>query len=287
MPPSAQPYLGAHVSAAGGVANAIANAERLGAETIQFFGSSPRQWAVRQPSDEDIRAFAHARETSGVKAAFLHAPYLPNLASSDQAIVEKSIDLLAGHLRIAERLQIDGLIFHVGSGKEIPKDQAIVTVASAMIRILDRVPGQSLLIIENSAGGGEKVCSRPAEFKIIMDEVGSDRVKVCYDTAHGFESGLIEAYTADRITALLDEWEREVGIANIVALHVNDSKTPFNSHHDRHENIGEGHIGLDGFRNLAREKRISHTSWILEVPGFDDQGPDEKNMEILRSCFDK
>jgi deoxyribonuclease-4 len=96
---------------------------------------------------------------------------------------------------------------------------------------------------------------------------------------------MIDAYTPAKIEKLFDEWDKEVGIENIVALHVNDSKTAYDSHHDRHENIGEGYIGLAGFKNLAKEKRLAHTAWLLEVPGFDDEGPDKKNVDILKSLF--
>lgn len=280
-----QPLIGGHVSAAGGLVNAITNAEAITADTIQFFGSSPRQWTVRQPKSDDVAAFRSAWEGSRVKTIFLHAPYLVNLASSDPAQVEKSIEALTGHFQIAETIGAHGLIFHVGSGNEIPKEKAIVQVSAALKRVLQAVPGTSWLVIENSAGGGQKICSVPEEFKIIMDAVGSERMKVCIDTAHAFEAGIIERYDPKEITAFFDRWEQSVGLDAVVAFHVNDSKTPFNSHHDRHENIGEGHIGLQGFKNLANEQRIRHTSWMLEVPGFDNKGPDKKNIDILRSCF--
>jgi apurinic endonuclease APN1 len=279
------PLIGAHVSVAGGLFHAFENAAAIGAETIQIFGSSPRQWRVRQPTDAECSHFQEEWKGSAVKTVFLHAPYLVNVVNPDIEAVRKSIDTLANHLAIAEKIGAQGLIFHVGSGKEIPKEQAINQVAVVLDEILDRVAGTSWLIIENSAGGGQKVCSIPAEFGIIMQKVKSDRVKVCYDTAHGFEAGLIEHYSSEEITRLFDAWDEAVGLQNIVALHINDSKTPFNSHHDRHENIGAGYLGLAAFKNLAREKRIADTSWILEVPGFDGRGPDTKNIELLKACF--
>jgi endonuclease IV len=118
----------------------------------------------------------------------------------------------------------------------------------------------------------------------IFSAVGSTRVKVCFDTAHAYEAGVIETYDEAGIKKLLDEWDAAVGLENMVAVHANDSKTAFNSHHDRHENLGEGFLGLSAFKNLMREKRLCHADWILEVPGFEGVGPDKKNMELLRKC---
>lgn len=185
---------------------------------------------------------------------------------------------------IVDLLKAHGLIFHIGSSKPLPREGAVEVIAESMREILDRVPGNTHLIIENSAGGGFRIGSTPEEIGEIIRAVKSDRVKVCIDTAHAFEAGLLDAYTPAKIKMLFDRCDSAFGIDRIVALHVNDSKTIFNSHHDRHENIGEGHIGLDGFKYLTREKRISDTSWLLEVPGFENTGPDKKNVDILKAC---
>lgn len=167
----------------------------------------------------------------------------------------------------------------------MPKEEAIENLASGMKNVLKSIPGDSKLIMENSAGGGHRIGSTAEDLRMLLEKIGSDRVKVCFDTAHAFEAGIIDAYTPERIEKLFDEWEREVSAENIVAVHANDSKTAFNSHNDRHENIGAGYIGLEGFRNLAKERRILEKPWILEVPGFDGEGPDKKNIETLKSCF--
>jgi len=125
----------------------------------------------------------------------------------------------------------------------------------------------------------------PEEMGMMMAGVGSARVKICVDTAHSFEAGLIEEYTPDHIKSFCERWDKQVGLENVVALHVNDSKTKFLSNHDRHENIGKGFIGLEGFKNLAKEKRLWDKAWILEVPGFANLGPDKENVDILKSLF--
>ncbi|OGZ45850.1 MAG: hypothetical protein A3C84_03630 [Candidatus Ryanbacteria bacterium RIFCSPHIGHO2_02_FULL_48_12] len=279
------PYIGGHVSVAGGLHLGIQNAEEIGARAIQFFGASPRMWYAKQPSEQDVALYKEKAKASSVARAYLHAPYLVNLASPDGEMIKKSVKNLSDHLQIAQRIGANGLIFHVGSGKEIPKAEAMERAIEAMSFVLESVPGDVELVIENAAGGGQKLGASAHEIGEMLERIDSPRLKVCFDTAHAFEAGIIESYTPEHIKKLFDEWDREVGMQNIVALHVNDSKTAYNSHHDRHENIGEGHIGLLGFQNLAREARLHDKAWILEVPGFDGMGPDKKNIEILHACF--
>ena len=273
------------MSSSGGLYKAIENAEAIGARCIQIFGASPRGWVAHARGKEDIMRYRTALEASNVKAIYLHAAYLVNLASPAADLRKKSVKSLSDHLAIAEAIGANGLIFHIGSGKELPKEEAFKMAIEGMKAVLKAVPGKAQLVIENAAGGGQKIGANAKDIGAIMRAVGFKRVKVCFDTAHAFEAGLIDEYTPAKTKKLFDEWEKEVGMENIVALHVNDSKTVFNSHHDRHENIGEGHIGLAAFKNLAREKRIAHTAWLLEVPGFDGMGPDKKNVDLLKSCL--
>lgn len=279
------PFIGGHVSVAGGLVHGIENATKIGAECIQIFGASPRQWAAAMHSQENIDTYLARKKQSNVREVYLHASYLVNLASPLQESREKSMISLVNHLRICDAIQADGLIFHVGSGKEMDKQEALTIVIKELKQVLQEVSGTSRLIIENSAGGGAKIASSAQEIGKIMKGVGSQRLKVCIDTAHAFEAGMIEQYTPENIRNYFDEFEQEVGCEHIVALHVNDSKSPFNSHYDRHENIGEGYIGLKGFQALAKEKRILNTAWLLEVPGFDNLGPDKKNIDILKNLF--
>lgn len=264
--------------------NAFLNAEKIGAETVQIFGASPRQWLVSGISDQAVAEYKKFQKESKVKSVYLHGAYLPNLASPDKSIFAKSVENLRAHFEIANKLEAQGLIFHVGSGKEMDKNLAMKQAIKAMKEILKSVSGPSQLIMENSASG-KKIGAWPEEMGTMLERINSPRVKICIDTAHSFEAGLIESYTPENIKKFLDTWEKAVGLENIVALHVNDSKTVFNSHHDRHENIGQGYIGLEGFKNLAKEKRLWNKAWLLEVPGFDGMGPDKKNIEILKSLF--
>jgi len=279
------PAVGAHVSGLGGLWRSIEKGEEIGAEVIQIFGASPRAWQVRVPQEAEAEKFLEVLRKSKIQSVYLHAPYLINIASPEERIRKLSVEALAAHLRIAEALWAEGLVFHLGSGKELPREQVIDRIAFGMNEALEQAPGEAKLIMENSAGGGHRVGSTAKDLGELLEKLGSERVQICFDTAHAFEAGVIEAYTSKNIKALLREWDEKVGFRNVAVIHANDSKTPYNSHNDRHENIGEGFIGIEGFRNLAKENKLRDKPWILEVPGFDGEGPDRKNVELLKSCF--
>jgi apurinic endonuclease APN1 len=282
--------IGGHVSVAGGLINGITRAKEIGANTIQIFGSSPRTWTVHGHSPEDIQKFQAAAKASDVGPIFLHASYLINLASPDPLARAKSEASLKAQLELTNAIGADGLIFHIGSGKEMPKDEALTIVADSLLRVLKSVKGAAHLVIENSAGGGQKVGSSIPEIGEIIRRVQKKseehaRLKVCFDTAHAFEAGIIEEYTPGNIRALATLFDHEIGLSRLVAMHINDSKSAFNSHHDRHENIGEGFLGMKAFENLLKADEFSKAAWLLEVPGFDGMGPDKKNIDILHSLL--
>ncbi len=279
-------YIGGHVSTAGGISNAIVNGSAIGATAIQIFGASPQMWVAKIPSDGEIKKFKDAKKNSAVVSVYVHAAYLVNLASASDEIYEKSIKNLSEHLKITESIGAEGLIFHLGSHKGISKEEGLQKEISGMKKVLKNTPGKSFLIMENSAGGGDKIGSNIEDVRYLYEHIGSNRVKICFDTAHAFEAGLIKEYTKENVKKLFDAWDDAIGLENIVALHINDSKTTHESHHDRHENLGEGYIGIGGFKVLAKEKRLYDKAWLLEVPGFDNEGPDKKNMEILHSLFE-
>lgn len=279
------PIIGAHVSKAEGLIGALSHAECIGAEAIQFFGSSPRSWRTIFPTTEEIAAYHALFPKSGVRAVFLHASYLVNLASVSGDNYAYSTQSIIDHLTIAHMIGAQGLIFHLGSFKGGTKEEGMEKQVKAIQKALAAVPGDTQLIMENTAGGGDKIGASLEDIAYMLKAVHSPRLTVCYDTAHGFEAGLVSEYTTKSVKQLFDEWERVIGMEKLVAIHTNDSKTLSGSHHDQHENIGEGHIGLSGFKALAKEARIAKVPWILEVPGFEDKGPDKKNIDIFRSCF--
>ena len=255
------PKIGAHVSVAGGLYKAVENAQNIGAECFQIFGANPRQWQVCFPGENEIAKFKNANTKN--MPIFLHAPYLINLASAKSENYKKSIKCAVEHYNIAEALGAEGLVIHLGSGE---KDKLIKGIK----KVLSLTKGKATLFLENSSGGGNKLGSSFKEVDEILKALNSSRVKICFDTAHCFASG-------DNLSS----WD----FKNVGVLHINDSKTVFNSKNDRHENIGKGYLGIDFFKNLAKSKVVNHLPWILEVPGFDNNGPDKKNIDILRGLF--
>lgn len=277
--------IGAHVSAAGGPHKAIERAKELGVVAIQTFGSSPRQYQVTEPKEEDVAAFKAARKEAGIEHVFLHAPYLVNMASSTPAVRHSSRSTLAGHLRIAQQLGADGVVVHTGSvGKGNGREEAVERVVKGVKEVLEKVPGSADILLENGSGGGGKIGSTIEDIAAIVKGVDSDRVGVCIDTCHAFAAGVL-VFTPEGINDFFDNWEQELGKGKIRAIHANDSKGAAGSYLDRHENIGEGLIGKEGFKNLSKDRVASRVPWILEVPGFEGEGPDKKNVDILKKLI--
>lgn len=278
-------YIGGHVSASGGLSKTIQNAEKIGANTIQIFGTSPYSWSITKHSEEEIAKFKVAYKAAKLGPIYLHAPYIVNLASPDPILVKRSELSLEGNLRIAESIGAEGVIFHIGSSKGSPKEEARAQVSKSVRDILKKVSGKSALILENSAGGGDGVGVTLEDIGRMIKAIDSPRTGLCFDTAHAFEAGIIEKYDSESVEELEKKIRSEIGVKHFFALHVNDSKTAWNSHHDRHENIGKGLIGLEGFRVLAQNEFMKSVPWLLEVPGFTNEGPDKKNIEIVKSLL--
>lgn len=276
--------IGAHVSTAGGPAKCFENAEAIGAKAAQIFGSSPQQWLTRFPSEAQLKDFTVAKAKYNMPV-YLHAGYLVNLAGPNPVNREKSVKSLVEHYQIAQSLGAEGLIFHLGSHGEDSAENGIKNLISGIREVLKKVPGKARLILENSSGGGNKLGKNIEELAKIFAGVDSERAKFCLDTAHAFEAGMVKYDSAGDVKEFFDVWDKKIGVKNIEVLHANDSKTAFDSHNDRHENIGKGEIGKKGFTNLAKEKRLHNKVWLLEVPGADDQGPDKANIKALASYF--
>ncbi|MDO8466828.1 MAG: deoxyribonuclease IV [bacterium] len=279
------PIIGAHVSTNGGLSKCFENAAAMGAKAIQIFGSSPQQWFTKMPTAEAIQDFTSKKTNAGSPPVYLHAGYLVNLTSPNPINREKSIKSLAEHYQIAQSLNAEGLIFHLGSFGEEGHEKGLKNLISGIREVLKKVPGNARLILENSAGGGNKLGKTLEELAEIFEGVNSPRAKFCFDTAHAFEAGMIGYESAKKVEEFFNLWDKKIGIGNIEVLHSNDSKTIFESHNDRHENIGQGEIGKKGFTNLAKEKRLHGKVWLLEVPGEDDRGPDKENIEKLKALF--
>jgi len=272
--------VGAHVSAAGGLDKAIDRAQDIGAETIQIFASSPRGWAFKPHTEDSVAAFRQKAEVAGIVPVFLHAIYLLNLGGTPE-LVRKSIQSLVDHMNVAGQIGATGVIFHAGGYKDIGFDAVLGPAANAMTEVLERSSPGAALIIENSAGLGSRIGASFLEIGQMVKAVDSPRTKVCLDTQHAMASGY-DMGSRDGLDAAMEEFDREIGISRLVAVHANDSKVAVGSGVDRHENIGEGSLGIEGFETIMGHPTVRDIPFVLEVPGFNKKGPDKANLDLLK-----
>ena len=274
--------IGAHVRTAGGVHNAIDHALEMGAETIQIFSGAPYAWKRKNYTEAEVAAFKKKVEETGVEPTFIHGLYLVNLASSDEALLARSHDALVGDMKAASLIGAKGVIFHIGSHMGAGYEAKLKQVVEYVGKVVDNTPDDAWMILENAAGMGGAIGSKFAELGTIISESGSDRVKVCLDTQHAFAAGH-DLRTRAGLDKMFEEFDRDVGLERLVAVHANDSKIALGGGVDRHANIGEGEIGRDGFVNILSHPAFAEVPFLLEVPGIEDHGPDKENVEILKS----
>ena len=272
--------LGAHVSAAGGVDKAVGRAVDIGAEAIQLFASSPRGWKFRPIPDDKAEAFRDKAGAEGIRSTFLHGSYLVNIGGKPD-LVEKSIDSLINHMNAAAQLGARGVIFHSGSHKGVGFDAVFEQATGALARVLENTDDDVQLIIENCAGMGAQIGASFAEIGRMISAVDSPRLTICLDTEHAFAAGYNIA-DPDGIEKAMDEFHREIGLERLVVVHANDAKVELGSGVDRHENIGEGYIGIEGFETIMGHPAFADAPFLLEVPGTDKKGPDKANLDRLK-----
>lgn len=273
--------IGAHVSAAGGISNAVDRVVAIGGNCLQLFVSSPRGWQKTNIAHEEVARFREKAAAQDVSPIFIHGLYLANIATDQAELREKSIDALAYALSVADRIGAMGVMYHTGSRKDQAPDVAMTAVVDSMKEILTRAPGASKLLIEGSAPQTGKVGVSFEELGEMIRRVGSDRVGVCLDTCHTVQAGY-NLRTPEAIATTLKQFDQLIGLDRLVVLHANDAKPSPPAALDRHANIGDGAIGLEGFRAMLHNPTLRSLPWILEVPGFDGEGPDAKNVEIMR-----
>jgi deoxyribonuclease-4 len=277
-------YFGAHVKSSGGVWRAVENGVELGCQAVQFFAGSPRTWRPTLYKDADSRKFRELRAASPIRFVVIHTIYLINLASEREDFCEKSVRSLTGALTAADQLGADAIVTHIGSHQGSGFAAGLERVQQGLRRALAETEGSAVrLLLENTAGAGGTMGVDFDELGRVIAAAGGDpRLGVCVDTAHIFESG-VDLRTRAGIDELLRELDAGCGRGRLVMLHLNDSKTPLGSNRDRHENIGEGDLGEAAFRLLVNEPAFADLPGILEVPGFDGEGPDRENLARLRA----
>jgi deoxyribonuclease-4 len=273
------PLFGAHMSVAGGVHNALLDAQAHGCETVQLFTKNANQWQARDLSDDDVRLFRSTLRRSGLRFPTAHDAYLINLASPDETLYQRSIEAFVVELQRAEQLGLSYLVTHpgahVGSGEEVGLER----VAKALNLVHERCAGFKVkVLLETTAGQGSSLGHRFEHLAFLLERLAKkDRVGVCLDTCHVFAAGY-RLWPEEDYRATFLEFQRVIGLKKLQLFHVNDSLKPFNSHVDRHAHIGRGAIGLDAFRLLVNDPRFRDRPMILETAK--EEG-DEKNMDAI------
>jgi deoxyribonuclease IV len=278
--------IGAHVSPAGGPAKAVERGEALGARSIQIFNQNPRAWKPTVYAPEQVEAFREALAASTVDALLIHAVYLLNAASEDPEIRAKTLTSLIASLDAGAALGAHAVILHPGSAKTGEVGPAIARAGEVIAEALAETE-TCPLHLENTAGTGGTLGRSFAELAALIEAAGGDeRLGVCLDSCHMLASG-IEIRTADALGAALDDLEATLGPGRLGSLHLNDSQTPLGSNRDRHANIGEGEIGLDGCRAFLSEPRFDALPCVLETPGADRSGPTADELALCERLRDE
>ena len=254
----------------------------MGADAIQIHPTPPGFWGSPKLDENRIATFKEAAAKHGHPPFYFHAVYLINLAGDDPTLRQRSESTLAGYLKAADELGVNGVIFHTGSHKGAGFEARLPSITEHLQHVLERAsPTSARLLIENNAGLGGCVGARFEEIAQMLGALDNDpRVSVCFDTCHAFASGYDER-TAPDVKKTIDELDRVVGLSRIEVIHCNDSVTGLGSNRDRHANIGTGQIGEQGFRALLHEPRLAKLPFILEVPGAGG-GPDAEQVAALK-----
>ncbi|GAC1339150.1 MAG: deoxyribonuclease IV [Candidatus Dormibacteria bacterium] len=278
--------VGGHVSTRGGIDRAIDNGLAIGAQVIQSHPSPPQTWRPLGLDAPAIAAFTEKWAESGLRAHYLHAVYLINLASDAPALVEQSVASLVHHMELAAQLGAAGVVFHPGSHRGAGFEARRKQLGEAITTVLARTDSPARLLLENSAGQGGCVGCAFAEIGAILDATVTDeRLGVCLDTCHAFASGY-DLRDGQHARQTIDSFAAEVGLERLALVHANDSRAPLGGRADRHANLGEGQIGKDGFRALLADQRLRGVPWLLETPG-DGAGPTRAAVDELRALADE
>ena len=270
---------GGHVG--GSVKAAPERAEAIGADALQLFVQSPRAWRFPNHDPEVLGSFEERARAAGMAAWIVHAIYLCNFASPDEEIYGKSISTLRSTVDAACAIGADGVVFHVGSHLGSGFDAGLDRAAPAIEQVVERCSDTTWLLIENSAGTGGTMGRSIEEIAQLIDRLGAHpRLGVCLDSCHLWASG-VDVTDPAALDALLDEFERLIGLDRLRALHVNDSVTPLGSNRDRHANLKEGVIG-DGLATFLGNRRLQDLPAIVETEGQQGKGADEHEIRKLR-----
>ncbi|KAF5436570.1 deoxyribonuclease-4 [Candidatus Methanophagaceae archaeon] len=273
--------VGVHVSIAGSIDKAVDRAIEKDCDTFQIFSTNPRGWKIRELKEIEIERFIEKVKHSGIIPPVDHMPYLPNLAAPSNEVYDKSVAALITELRRCETLQIPYIVTHLGSHRGSGKPAGFLRIADALNTAFREVDNEVMLLLENTAGTKNSMGTTFEDIRHIIDDIEhQDRIGVCFDTCHAFVAGY-ELRTAEALNATLLLFDEVIGLNRLKLIHLNDAKAGLNSRLDRHEHIGLGYIGEDGFRVILKDDRIRALPMILETP-VDTRRDDKENIQKAR-----
>ncbi|HET7417302.1 MAG TPA: deoxyribonuclease IV [Solirubrobacterales bacterium] len=274
-------FVGAHVSTAGGLANAIERGEERGCESIQIFNQSPRMWRPTNFGEEDFAAFREAMGSSKVEAVIIHAVYLINCATKDRDLRKKSLTSLTHALRIGDAIGARGVVLHPGSQKTDPLKPSLKRASKVIAEALKETDACPLLL-EQTAGHKGLLARDWDQIAALIDGAGEDkRLGLCLDSCHMFAQGY-DITDETHLTAVLDEADAKVGLERLGAVHVNDAAVPLGAHLDRHANIGKGEMGKRGLSAFLSEPRFEGLPATLETPGPEKKGSSKAEVTLAK-----
>ena len=278
--------LGAHMSIAGGLWQALDRGRDVGCSVVQIFLKNQRQWAARPLSEADVSDWRRARRRGGIRSAFAHASYLINLACPDPTGWARAVDVFHDELERAEALGLPFVVIHPGSHRGAGAEAGLARVASAIDVLTARTPGYRVKIaLENSAGAGHTVGRTIGELGAMLERCARpERAGVCLDTCHLFAAGH-DVRSRAGWEAVVADCAVAIGLPRVLAFHLNDSRAPLGSGLDRHEHIGQGQLGLAAFRLVLRDPRFARVPKALETPKDPEPLMDRRNLAVLRKLL--
>ena len=256
-------YIGCHLSASKGFLHMAKEASSIGANTFQFFTRNPRGFAAKDINNEDVEAFLKYAAENNFGKILAHAPYTLNPSSADEKVRDLALRIMRDDMERMEHIPGNLYNFHPGSHVGQGAEKGIELTSQLLNTIL--TPKQSTtVLLETMSGKGSEIGRNFEELKEIIDRTElSEKVGVCLDTCHVYDAGYD---IVENLESVLDEFDRIIGLDKLCAIHMNDSKNPFESHKDRHEKIGEGYIGIETMKNIINNPRLKHLPVFLETP---------------------
>jgi deoxyribonuclease-4 len=278
--------MGAHTSIQGGVSAAVDLAQKLKFSAMQIFTKNNNRWSAKPLSDEEIYLYKSKLASSGIKVVVAHDSYLINLCAKDKNLLKKSRVALIDELERCEQLGIPHLNFHPGAHGGAGEEEGIKIIAESLNIIHEKTKGFKVTsMLETTAGQGTAIGYKFEQLEKIISLVENrKRMTVCIDTAHIFAAGY-DIKNHKNYLKVIKEFDNIIGLKRLKCIHMNDSKKDLGTRVDRHEHIGKGFIGKEGFRNIMNDKRLENIPKILETPKGKELLEDLKNLKALRSLI--